>query len=111
MPITIGEGLSFCGQPLQPQEIELLRQVTRDFPQLALTELAHTICELLEWKRPNGSLKSRECYLFLLALHERGWLPAAGAPAPRATAAPHPRGCGERSASAVHRSAAAMAAD
>ena len=84
MPVTIGEGLSFCGQPLQPQEIELLRQVTRDFPQLALTELAHTICELLEWKRPNGSLKSRECYLFLLALHERGWLPWLPAPRPRA---------------------------
>ena len=84
MPVTIGEGLSFCGQPLQPQEIELLRQVTRDFPQLALTELAHTICELLEWKRPNGSLKSRECYLFLLALHERGWLPWLQAPRPHA---------------------------
>ena len=87
MPITIGEGLSFCGQPLQPQEIELLRQVTRDFPQLALTELAHTLCELLEWKRPNGSLKSRECYLFLLALHERGWLP--GLQAPRPARRPH----------------------
>ena len=84
MPVTIGEGLSFCGQPLQPQEIELLRQVTRDFPQLALTELAHTLCELLEWKRPNGSLKSRECYLFLLALHERGWLPWLQAPRPHA---------------------------
>ena len=87
MPVTIGEGLSFCGQPLQPQEIELLRQVTRDFPQLALTELAHTLCELLEWKRPNGSLKSRECYLFLLALHERGWLP--GLQAPRPARRPH----------------------
>lgn len=84
MPVIIGEGLSFCGQPLQPQEIELIRQITRDFRQLALTELAHTICELLEWKRPNGSLKSRECYLFLLALHERGWLPWLPAPRPHA---------------------------
>lgn len=87
MPITIGDGLSFCGQPLLPEQIELLRQITRDFRQLALTELAHTICELFEWKRPNGSLKSRECYLFLLALRERGWLP--WLPSPR----PHARGC------------------
>jgi hypothetical protein len=84
MPVTIGEGLSFCGQPLQPQEIELIRQITRDFRQLALTELAHTICELLEWKRPNGSLKSRECYLFLQALHQRGWLPWLPAARPHA---------------------------
>lgn len=75
MPVTIGEGLSFCGRLLGLQEIELIRQITRDFPRLALTELAHTICELLEWKRPNGRLKSRECYLFLQTLHERGWLP------------------------------------
>jgi hypothetical protein len=84
MPVTIGDGLSFCGRPLGPQEVELIRQVTRDFRQLALTELAHTICELLEWKRPNGSLKSRECYLFLQALQQRGWLPWLPAPRPHA---------------------------
>ncbi len=84
MPVTIGEGLSFCGRPLTPQEIELVRQTTRDFRQLALTELALTVCELLEWKRPNGSLKSRECYLFLQAMHERGWLPWLPAPRPHA---------------------------
>lgn len=84
MPVIIGEALSFCGRPLQPQELELVRQITRDFRDLALTELAHTICELLEWKRPNGGLKSRECYLFLLTLQERGWLPWLPAPRPRA---------------------------
>src|SRR5215831_187775 len=84
MPITIGEGLSFCGQPLRAEELELIRQITRDFRQLALTELAHTLCELLDWRRPNGGLKSRECYLFLQALHERGWLPWLPAPRRRA---------------------------
>lgn len=84
MPVTIGEGLSFCGHSLAPQELELIRQITRDFRQLALTELAHTICELLAWKRPNGSLKSRECYLFLQALQQRGWLPWLPAPRPHA---------------------------
>jgi len=82
MPVNIGECLSFCGQPLAPQQLELIRQITQDFRQLALTELAHTLCELLGWKRPNGSLKSRECYLFLRALHERGWLPWLPAPRP-----------------------------
>lgn len=82
MPVNIGGGLSFCGQPLQPEQFELIRRITDDFRQLALTELADTICELLEWKRPNGSLKSRECYLFLQALHERGWLPCLPAPRP-----------------------------
>src|SRR5882724_10816877 len=75
MPVTIGGGLSFCGRELKPEELDLIRQITREFSTLSLTELAHTLCELLEWRRPNGGLKSRECYLFLLALHGRGWLP------------------------------------
>lgn len=84
MPIIIGEGLSFCGQPLTPDQIELIREITRDFRNLALTELAHTVCELLEWRRPQGGLKSRECYLFLQSLQQRGWLPWLPAAKPHA---------------------------
>lgn len=75
MPITIGGGLSFCGRELKPEELDLIRQITRDFSTLSLTELAFTVCELLEWRRPNGGLKSPECYDFLQALHGRGWPP------------------------------------
>src|SRR5579859_8252720 len=75
MPVTIGGGLSFCGRELKPQELDLIRQITRDFSTLSLTELASTVCELLEWRRPNGGLKSPECYDFLQTLHGRGWLP------------------------------------
>jgi hypothetical protein len=96
MPVTIGGGLSFCGQPLTPEQIELIRQLTRDFRQLPLSELAHTVCELLEWKRPKGSLKSRECYLFLQALQQRGWLPWLPAPR-RYTRRPHQTSVGEQS--------------
>jgi hypothetical protein len=75
MPVTIAGGLWFCGRELKPEELDLIRQITRDFSTLSLTELAHTVCELLEWRRPNGGLKSPECYDFLQTLHGRGWLP------------------------------------
>jgi hypothetical protein len=83
MPVTIGDGLSFCGHTLTEQELAMIRRITREFANLTLTELAATLCELLEWRRPNGGLKSRECYLFLLELHRRGWLPWLPAPQPR----------------------------
>lgn len=86
MPITIGDGLSFCGHTLSQSELDLIRSITREFASLTLTELAATLCELLEWRRPNGGLKSRECYLFLRQLHSRGWLPWLPGPQPR-----HPR--------------------
>src|SRR5204862_322048 len=61
----------------------LIRRITREFANLTVTELAATLCELLEWRRPNGGLKSRECYLFLLELQRRGWLPWLPAVQPR----------------------------
>jgi hypothetical protein len=83
MPITIGDGLAFCGRALTQEELALIRQITREYANLALTELAATVCELLGWQRPNGGLKTRECYLFLRELHKRGWLPWLPAPQPR----------------------------
>ena len=89
MPVTISGSLSFCGRQLQTEELDLIRQLVRDFPALALTELADTVCELLEWRRPNGGLKTRECYQFLQTLQARGWLaglPRSQSPAPRSHA-------------------------
>jgi hypothetical protein len=83
MPVTIGGGLAFCGRALTESELSLIRRITREFSNLTLTELAATVCELLAWRRPNGGLKSRECYLFLRELHSRGWLPWLPAPQPR----------------------------
>ena len=88
MPVMIGGGLSFCGHEVTENELELIRRITREFANLTVTELAATLCELLEWRRPNGGLKSRECYLFLLELQRRGWLPWLPATQPRHRRAP-----------------------
>jgi Druantia protein DruA len=64
----------FCGHRLLPAEIELIREVVADFNCLSLTEIARTICELLEWKRPNGRLKNHECRLLLEKLSDDGIL-------------------------------------
>ena len=74
MPVTIGSTLSFRGQDLAADDIALIRRIIGDYPNLSQTELASTICELLDWRRPNGGLKSRECFLFLQQLQQRGWV-------------------------------------
>ncbi len=70
MPATI----SFCGRQLTAEDLKLIRDIVHDFPALSLAELARTICELLDWRRPTGALKNHECYLFLKRLKDRGWL-------------------------------------
>lgn len=59
------ETVSFCGRVLTAGELNLVRQIIADFPRLSRAELAYTICELLEWRRPNGKLKNPECVEWL----------------------------------------------
>lgn len=62
----------FCGRRFTAQEVELMREVAQDYAGLGVTEIARTICELLEWKRPNGGLKNHECRQLLERLQCEG---------------------------------------
>jgi len=74
MPVKIRGSVFFCGHELSTAELDLVRQIVLDFPALTITQLAETVCELLDWRRPSGALKTRECFAFLQQLRERGWL-------------------------------------
>jgi len=66
--------LIFCGRTFGPSELELMRQIAREFSALGVTEIARTICELLEWTRPSGGLKNHECRQLLEQLQAEGFL-------------------------------------
>lgn len=80
--------LQFAGRTFSAAELELLRQITREFAGLGITEIARTVCELWDWKRPNGGLKHLECRRLLEQLAAQGELRlpprlGPGAPGPR----------------------------
>jgi hypothetical protein len=66
--------VTFCGRRFTAREVELMRVVARDYVGLGVTEIARTICELLEWTRPNGRLKNHECRQLLERLADEGVL-------------------------------------
>jgi len=68
------ESLTFCGRTFDAGELELMRQTAQDFSALGVTEIARTLCELLEWTRPNGGLKNHECRQLLERLQAEGLL-------------------------------------
>ncbi len=68
------ESLTFCGRTFPGGELELMRQIAREFSGLGVTEMARTICELLEWTRPSGGLKNHECRQLLERLQAEGLL-------------------------------------
>jgi hypothetical protein len=58
---TSSPPISVSGRVFDATEIELVRTLTDRFPALSRNELALTVCELIDWKRPSGRPKSREC--------------------------------------------------
>jgi len=89
MPLPVRRPLSFCGHQLSASELQLIRQLVADFPTLSRTELAATICELLDWRRANGTLKTRECFSWLQQLQTTGGFTQLPAVRPTGPRGPH----------------------
>jgi hypothetical protein len=65
---------TFCGREFTGEEISLIQEVVATCGGISRRELAHTVCELLEWKRPNDQLKARDCRDLLELLESKGEL-------------------------------------
>jgi Domain of unknown function (DUF4338) len=72
--MSMPESLTFCGRTFGAAELELMRQIAREFSVLGVTEIARTVCELLEWRRPSGRLKNHECRQLLERLQAEEFL-------------------------------------
>jgi len=68
--LPIAKPLRFGGEPVSNEQLALVIQIVRRYGGLSRTELASTLCELLDWTRPNGKLKTVECRQFLEQLQE-----------------------------------------
>jgi len=66
--------VTFSGRTFTADEVDLMREIARDYAGLGVTEIARTVCELLEWKRPTGGVKNHECRLLLEKLQGEGRL-------------------------------------
>jgi len=66
--------MTFCGRTFGAAELELMRQIAGEFSALGVTEIARTVCELLEWRRPSGRLKDHECRQMLEQLQAEDFL-------------------------------------
>jgi hypothetical protein len=52
--------ITFNGRTFSVEDLGVIRTLTTDCAGLPRTELAATLCELLEWRRPTGKLKTHE---------------------------------------------------
>jgi hypothetical protein len=65
---------NFSGRDFTVEEISLIQEVVETCTGISRTELAYTVCELLDWKRAGGGLKGPECRELLERLERQGIL-------------------------------------
>jgi hypothetical protein len=68
----ISSPITFNGRTFSVEELRLIQTLTADCTALARTELAYTLCELVDWRRPTGRLKNHEGRLLLEHLAAQG---------------------------------------
>jgi len=64
----------FCGRTFKGDEVDQIKEIVSTCNGISRTELANTVCELFDWKRPTGRLKTVECRQFLEHLASQGVL-------------------------------------
>lgn len=60
------------GRTITREEISYIQSFIEKFPALPRSELAHTLCEHLDWLTPSGQPKFTACYKLLSRLEEAG---------------------------------------
>jgi len=85
--------VAFKDRTFSAAELTLVRDVVARHAGLSRQELANTVCELLEWRRPGGGLKTWECKELLATLEALGMLALptlrSGRPRGARTSVPH----------------------
>jgi len=64
--------MQLCGREFGAGVIVEIERMLNDNPALSRRALSLRVCELLQWRAPNGKLKEVSCRKALLELHRRG---------------------------------------
>ena len=70
----------YSGRVFGPPEIERVREIIRAHPGASRQQLSYRVCEVFDWRKPDGSLKDMSCRVALLRMYREGLIEL---PAPR----------------------------
>lgn len=62
----------YCGREFGPADIQTIKRLMEDDPRLKRSPLSRKLCELFEWRKPNGELKDMTCRVALLRMQTDG---------------------------------------
>ena len=70
----------YSGRVFAPEDMAQVRSIIKAHPQASRQRLSYLVCEALNWRKVDGSLKDMSCRVALLRMHRQGLIEL---PAPR----------------------------
>ena len=64
--------MRICGKEISDEDISQIRDIIAENGEKSRIQLSRKICEVLEWRGPNGRLKDASCRVVLLRLQRKG---------------------------------------
>ena len=65
-------GKRYSGRVFDAQAIEQIRALIQAHPGTNRQQLSYRVCEVFDWRKPDGSLKDMSCRVALLRMHREG---------------------------------------
>jgi hypothetical protein len=62
----------YCGRHLGETQLESIRRLMASEPALNRAQLSRRVCELLDWRKPDGQLQEMSCRVAMLRMHADG---------------------------------------
>ena len=62
----------YSGRVFDGQAIEQIRSLIQAHPDTNRQQLSYRVCEVFDWRKPDGSLKDMSCRVALLRMHREG---------------------------------------
>jgi hypothetical protein len=62
----------YCGREFSSHDIQTIKLMMEDDPSLKRAPMSRKLCEMLEWRKPNGELKDMTCRVALLRMQADG---------------------------------------
>lgn len=75
----------YSGRVFAPEDVVQIRTLIAAHPQASRQRLSYLVCEALDWRKADGSLKDMSCRVALLRMHRQGLIEL---PAPRHKVSP-----------------------
>ena len=64
--------MRYCGRIFEPVDLQFIRSLIAQSPPLSRYRLSTSVCEQLNWRRPDGGLKDMSCRVAMLKMHADG---------------------------------------